>query len=132
MSATSVHAGFQLTVSTLVYPALTRVPPDGFARAHDAHARAIVPLVALVYGAALVATTGAVLADPSSRLVWLAALATAVAFLVTAFRAAPLHTRLGRRGPEPGLLVALVRADRLRTLAALVAAVAAVSYGLAG
>ena len=117
-------------MSSLVYPALVRVPRDGFARAHDAHSRAIVPLVALVYGAALVAAAGAVVTDPTSWLVWLAALATAAAFLVTAFRAAPLHTQLGRRGPEPDLLVALVRADRVRTLAALLAAVAGVAYGL--
>lgn len=130
MSATSAHAAFQLTVSTLVYPALTRVPPLRFPRAHDAHSRAIVPLVVLVYGAVVVGVVGALVSDPTSRLAWLAALATAAAFLVTAVRAAPLHTQLGRRGPEPDLLVALVRADRVRTVAALLAAAAAVAYGL--
>ncbi|HEY0237916.1 MAG TPA: hypothetical protein VGC37_04665 [Friedmanniella sp.] len=129
--ATSVHAGFQLTVTALVYPALARVAPPDFARAHEVHSRAIVPLVALVYGAVVVAGVGAVATDPGSVLAWLAGVASAVALGVTAFRAAPLHRRLGRRGAEPALLCSLQRADRVRTLGAVLALVAAVAHALA-
>ena len=128
VAASSVHLGFQLTVTLLVYPALVRVAPDGFTRAHAAHSRAIVPLVAVVYGLVVVASLGAVVADHTSALAWAAGVASAAALLVTALRAAPLHGRLGRRGPEPELLRSLVRADRVRTAFALLAAVAAVGH----
>ena len=131
VGATSLHAGFQLTVTTLVYPALGRVGPDGFARAHAAHSRAIVPLVGVVYGVVVVAALGAVVSAPGSSAAWAAGVASAGALLVTALRAAPLHGRLGRRGPEPDLLRALVRADRARTTFALLATVAAVAHALA-
>lgn len=127
---TSVHAGFQLTVTTLVYPALARVPQPDFVRAHAAHSRAIVPVVALVYGAVLVALVGAVVSAPGSVLVWSAGLATVTALLATALRAAPLHGRLARQGPEPYLVRSLVRVDRVRTVAALLALVAAVGHAL--
>ena len=130
LAATGVHAGFSVTVTRLVYPALLRVAPAGFARAHTTHSRTIVPVVGLVYGAVLVAVVGAVASDPVSRSAWLAAGASLAAVLVTALRAAPLHSRLGRRGPEPALVRSLVRADRVRTLAALLALVAAVAHGL--
>ncbi len=133
VAATALHAGFQLTVATLTYPALARVArtarPD-FARAHADHSRAIVPLVALVYAAVVVASLGAVLASPASVLAWSAGVASAGALLVTALRAAPLHGRLGRLGPEPDLVRSLLRADRVRTLFALLAAAAAVAHAL--
>ena len=130
--ATSVHAGFQLTISRLVYSALLRVPRERFGRAHADHSRAIVPLVALVYGAPLLTAAGAVVSDPRSLLGWAAAASTLLAPAVTAFRAAPLHGRLGRQGPEPALVRALVRADHLRTLGALVAVGVAVAYASHG
>lgn len=126
--ATSLHAGFQLTVTTLVYPALGRLRPADFAPGHAAHSRAIVPLVALVYGVVVVASLGAVVATPTSLSAWSSGAASAVALLVTALRAAPLHGRLGQRGAEPGLVRALVRADRVRTLFALLATAAAVGH----
>ena len=130
VAATSLHAGFQLTVTLLVYPALARVAPEAFVEAHGRHSRAIVPLVGLVYAVVVGTALGAVVTDPGSVLAWLTAVASAGALLVTALRAAPLHGRLGRlgrQGPEPGLLRSLLAADRLRTLLALVAAVAAVA-----
>lgn len=130
VAATSLHAGFQLTVTALVYPALARVVDRDFARAHAAHSRAIVPLVALVYGAVLVAAVGTVVASPGSVLAWSAALATGAALLVTALRAAPLHGRLGRLGPEPDLVRSLIRVDRVRTLLALLAVAAATAHAL--
>ena len=128
VAATALHAGFQLSVTALVYPALVRVPPEQFAQAHARHSRGITPLVGLVYGGALVACAGAVIAEPASVSVWLAAVATGAAFTVTAGRAAPLHGRLGRTGPDRELLGALVRADRVRTLAAVLAVVAALVH----
>ena len=130
VAATSLHAGFQLTVTLLVYPALTRVAPAAFAAAHDRHSRAIVPLVGLVYAAVVVTALGVVVTDPGSALGWTAAVASAGALLVTALRAAPLHGRLGRRGPEPDLLAALLRADRVRTACAVLAVAAAVAHAL--
>jgi len=130
VAATGLHAGFQLTVTTLAYPALARVSRPEFSRAHDAHSRAIVPLVALVYAAVVVASVGAVLATPGSVLAWSAGAASAVALLVTALRAAPLHGRLGRLGPEPGLVRSLLLADRLRTVVALLAFAAAIAHAL--
>jgi hypothetical protein len=132
VAATALHAGFQLTVTALAYPALARVTRPDFARAHADHARAIVPLVALVYGAVVVTSVGAVVDAPTSDLAWSAAVSTAVALLVTALRAAPLHGRLGRLGPEPDLVRALLRADRVRTLFALLAVAAAVAHALRG
>ena len=128
--ATSFHAGFQLTVTTLVYPALGRLGSADFARGHAAHSRAVVPLVALVYGVVVVASLGAVVTAPGSVTAWASGAASALALLVTALRAAPLHGRLGQRGSEPDLLRALVRADRVRTAFALLATVVAVVHAL--
>ncbi|MGI3781931.1 MAG: hypothetical protein ACRYG2_14275, partial [Janthinobacterium lividum] len=68
----------------------------------------------------------------TSVLAWSAAVATAVALVVTAVRAAPLHGRLGRLGPEPDLVRPLLRADRARTLLALLAVAAALAHALHG
>jgi hypothetical protein len=113
LAATALHAGFQATVTVLVYPALARVRPEDWAAGHGAHSRAITPLVAVVYAAVLVACTGTVLSSPSSAGAWVAAAATAGAFLVTAAAAAPTHGRLGRE--RSTLLVArLLAVDRWR------------------
>lgn len=132
LTATALHAGFQLTVTVLVYPTLVRVDPTAFAAAHAVHSRRITPLVALVYGAVVVASVVAVATDPASAATWTSAVASAAAILVTALRAAPLHGRLGREGPRPALLLGLVRADRVRTVAALVALAAAVVHATTG
>jgi hypothetical protein len=127
VGATALHAGFQLTVTVVVYPALAasgREAPGSWTQVHGLHSRRIAPLVAVVYGAALVACVGTVLSGPSYA-GWLAVGGTAAALAVTAARAAPLHGRL-ERGPDPALLRSLIVADRLRLLAALVALVAAV------
>lgn len=128
VAAAALHAGFQLTVTLLTYPALVEVAPERFARAHAVHSRRIVPLVGIVYSVLAVACLGALVTAPGSVAVWVAGAASAAAVLVTALRAAPLHGRLGREGPGPALLTALVRADRGRTAAALVALVAAVAH----
>ena len=130
VGATCLHAGFQLTVTLLVYPALARVGAAGFARAHDLHSRGIVPLVGLVYSLVVVAALGTVVTRPTSLLAWAAGAASAVALGTTAVRAAPLHGRLGQHGPEPALLRSLLRADRVRTVAAVLAVVPAVALAL--
>ena len=101
LAATGLHAGFQATVTLLVYPALAEVPPERWHDAHDRHSRRIVPIVGVVYVALLVTGVGAVAGDPSSALLWVAALSSAAAVLVTATAAAPLHGRLGSGGSRP-------------------------------
>lgn len=119
VTATALHAGFQLTVTLVVYPALATVPAAAWSPAHDAHSRRVAPLVALVYGAALVTAVGTVLVTPSGGTVTaLVGLLTAVG--VTAASAAPAHGRLGR-GKDDDLMRTLLRADRVRALAAVAA-----------
>lgn len=123
LAATALHLGFQATVTVLVYPALARVPPAQWTAAHRAHSRAITPVVAVVYGSLLAAGGWALWSGPAAG-TWLALAATAVAMLVTAFVAAPAHGRLGG-GHDPELLRRLLRADRVRAVAAALALLAA-------
>jgi hypothetical protein len=125
LGATAAHAGFQATVTLLVYPALARVPARDWASAHALHSRRITPLVAVVYGALLVASGGAAWSLPSSVGVWAAVLAVVSTFAVTAFWAAPTHGRLAA-GRDDRLVDRLLRVDRLRLAFALVALCAAV------
>jgi hypothetical protein len=119
LAATALHAGFQLTVTTLVYPALARVPADQWMEAHLAHSRAITPLVAVVYGSLAVTGAWVLLSRPGGwSIVALSAVATAV--LVTAFVAAPAHSRLGR-GHDRQTIKRLLRADKVRTACAVIA-----------
>ena len=123
LAATAVHFGFQATVTAIVYPALARVPAGQWAGAHLAHTRAITPLVALIYGGLAVTGGWALLSGPDGWTV--AALsATAVAVLSTAVVAAPAHGRLGA-GPDPEVIRRLLRADRVRAVAAVLAVTAA-------
>jgi len=128
VGATALHAGFQTTVTLVVYPALAAVSADAWDAAHDGHARRIAPLVAIVYAAALVAAAGALVTGPGAAVV-VAAAATVATVLVTALSAAPTHGRLSA-GPTPDLLRTLLRADRLRCLLALVSFAAALVQAL--
>jgi hypothetical protein len=125
LAATGVHAGFQATVTVLVYPALARVRAEDWSTAHDAHSHSITPLVAVVYGAAVVSAGGALWQSPGAAGVWVAALGTAGAVLVTAGAAAPTHGRLGR-GRTPQLVARLLVADRVRLGCAVLALAGAV------
>lgn len=121
LAATTLHLGFQLTVTALVYPALARIAPDDWSPAHDAHSRSIVPLVVVTYGALLTTGTWTVLTTPMSPGLLLALLGTALTFATTAFVAAPTHARLGRDGKTDKAIHRLLRADRVRAAAALLA-----------
>lgn len=91
--ATAVHAGFQLTVTTVVYPALARVDTDRWSTAHDAHSRSIVPVVAVTYLSLAGACLWAVLAVPSSAWVWTVGAGAALAGVTTPWSR---HPRTGR------------------------------------
>jgi hypothetical protein len=135
VAATALHAGFQATVSLLVYPALARTAhvatPVQWDSAHGDHSRRITPLVVVVYGAVLVACVGALVDGHRTPGVWVALVGTAGAFLVTGSVAAPTHRRLGD-GPDPRMVTRLLRADWYRLAFAVVALAGAVLEGLGG
>lgn len=115
VAVTAVHLGFQLSVTLVVYPALVVVAPSAWVDAHAGHGRRIAPLVAVLYGAALVTGVGALVTDPGVGTVLAGGAVGAIT--LTAGAAAPIHGRLGA-GPEPTLLARLVHVDRWRTVAA--------------
>ena len=121
LAATTLHLGFQLTVTVLVYPALSRVPTDAWPPAHDAHSRAIVPLVVATYGALLATGAWAWATGPRGTGLVLATAATALTFATTAFVAAPTHARLGREGRTDQAIRRLLTADKVRAAGALLA-----------
>ncbi|MEJ7833848.1 MAG: NPP1 family protein [Nocardioides sp.] len=125
--ACALHAGFQLSVTTVVYPALTEVRAADWEVAHARHSRRIAPVVAVVYAALAGSAAWLLLSTTPDEWWWVALGTGAGAVLVTATLAAPTHGRLDT--PEPRLLQRLVRVDRARCvlatgglLAALVAA----------
>lgn len=125
VAATALHLGFQATVTTVVYPALARVPAGDWQAAHRAHSRAISPIVVVVYGA-LVTAGGWALWAAADGWTWVAVAAAGAAMLVTATVAAPAHQRLGS-GRDRRIVDRLLRADRVRTAAAVLALAAAVA-----
>ena len=126
VAATALHAGFQLVVTGLAYPAFAEVPADGWAVRHGRHTRRVTWLVVPVYGAVVVTSglVGLVPADGPSGWQVAALVATAAALLTTALVAGPAHHRLAA-GRDPGVLRRLLRADRVRCAAACLAAVCA-------
>jgi hypothetical protein len=127
LAAAAAHAGFQVTVTTLVYPVLARVPPDRWEEAHRRHSRAIVPLVVLLYGA-LVLTSVPFVTHHHGPAAWVGVAGAWGAMLVTATAAAPTHGRLTT--PAPHLLRRLLAVDRLRAVLACLALVGAVVTAL--
>lgn len=127
--ATSVHAGFQVVVTFLVYPAFRDVPLDHWATYHSDHSRRITGIVVLVYAGLLGASAWVMAAGPRNAGTVTAVVLSTLVVLTTAFVAAPAH---GRLSPDRGErdLVRLIRADRVRLVAAAIAAGAAV-LGLA-
>jgi hypothetical protein len=125
LAASTLHLGFQLTVTALVYPALARTSDSEWSRSHDAHSRAIVPPVGLAYAALLTTLAWAWLTSGSSVGLLLATAGTVLTFATTAFVAAPTHARLGREGKSDNAIRRLLLADRVRSAGALLAALGA-------
>ena len=119
----ALHLGFQLTVSLVVYPALADTPRDRWSAVHADHSRRISWVVAPLYLVVAAACLWVLVSGPSAWQ-WVALVGNALAALTTAAVAAPLHGRLGR-GPDPGLMRRLRRADAVRTFGAAVATVSA-------
>lgn len=116
--AVAVHLGFQLCVTTLVYPALGQGSAQTFADRHQGHSRRITPVVILVYGGLLIACAWSLMecVDAASTAVGV----TVVMLLaITGLGAAPRHGRLGR-GWSRSTWTALMRLDRARLLLAVV------------
>ncbi len=130
VAATAVHAGFQLIVTGLVYPGLAAAAPDDWAARHHAHSRAITPIVVLVYG--ILAMAGGWLVTSTSLDAWqvLSLVSVAAAIAITGLVAAPAHGRLSQARTERDLGV-LLKADRMRLLAAWLGVVSAVAGVLA-
>lgn len=125
--AATLHAGFQVTVTVLVYPALAhlgRTRPQDWRTAHDRHSRSIVAVVGAVYVALLAAGVW-LLASGPGVLDLLGLVGAWGAVAVTGAVAAPTHGRLER--PDPALLHRLLVADRWRAVLAVLGAVAASS-----
>jgi hypothetical protein len=118
LAAAAAHAGFQATVTLVVYPALSHVRAAHWRQEHDRHSRAVLPLVAVSY-LALVATGVWWLATDWSALAVVGVVLAALAMGVTAVLAAPLHRRLVRR--NDAVLDRLLVVDRARTVLAVAA-----------
>ena len=121
LAVSGLHAGFQLVVTAVVYPALADVPADRWEEAHAAHSRRITWVVAPLYAAVAGGCAWSLRSRPVAAPVAVALAGHAVAAGTTALVAAPTHGRLGRDGGRPELLRRLLRADRVRTAGALVA-----------
>lgn len=121
--ATSFHAGFQLTVTVLVYPVLAERSPEEWRPTHERHSRAITPLVGAAYLAVLV-SGGLLLASGPDAAGWFALVLTGLALATTAAAAAPTHGRLTAK--DEALVARLLVTDRWRCAFAVLGAVAAV------
>jgi len=124
VAASAAHAGFQVVVSAVVYPALAEVPGGRWAAAHERHSRRMAWVVGPLYLVVAAACLWALLSSPDAWAL-MAVAGNALAALLTAFVAAPLHRRLGPARGHGVLLERLRRVDLARTASALVAAVAA-------
>ena len=128
-AAAALHAGFQVTVQALVYPALLGDDHD-WARRHAAHGRRIVPLVVVTYGAVLLSVVWVLSSGPASLSVGVAA-GVRCHPVLTAVGAAPRHGRLGR-GYDAGVAAGLSRVDHWRCAMAVVVLAAAVTASVQG
>jgi hypothetical protein len=124
LAAAAAHAGFQATVTLVVYPTLSHVRAAHWRQAHDRHSQRIRPLVAVAYLA--LAVTGAWwLAADWSALALVAVILAALSVASTLVLAAPLHRRLVRR--DDAALRRLIGVDRVRTVLAFAAAGVAIA-----
>lgn len=125
LAVSAFHAGFQLVVSVVVYPALADTTVDAWGPVHDRHSRRILMVVAPLYPAIVGVCLWVLVAGPVTASVVVAVAGNLFAVAVTAVLAAPMHGRLGREGHSHVRIRALLRADWLRTAGAVVALVAA-------
>jgi hypothetical protein len=118
----AAHLGFQLTVDLVVYPALGDVPADGWAAAHAAHSRRITPVVAAIYPPLVLVLGWVAFAQPDEVGTWVALAGGLLSVVATAAVAAPTHGRLSSAAADqrPPLMRRLDRADRVRTVGAVV------------
>jgi hypothetical protein len=123
----AAHLGFQLTVDLVVYPALGEVPREAWFVAHDRHSRRITPVVAMIYPPLVVLLGWTALVEPRAAGTWLAVAGGLLAVVATAAVAAPTHGRLSSAsgGERHALMRRLDRADRVRTVGAVVCVVGA-------
>ena len=123
----AAHLGFQLTVDLVVYPALGDVSSDAWEAAHDRHSRRIVPLVVALYPPLVLLLGWAVVAEPRSAATWVAVAGGLLSVVTTAAVAAPTHGRLAsvEAAGRPALMQRLDRADRVRSVGAVVCVVGA-------
>ena len=126
LAAGALHLGFQAVVTTVVYPALSEVPPERWSAAHAAHSRRITPVVATVYCLLGAACLRVLRTGPRTPLLLASVAGAAGAGLATALVAAPTHSRLGE-GRTPELLATLRAADAVRLASAVVSAGAAMA-----
>ena len=124
LAVSAAHLGFQVVVSAVVYPALAEVPGGRWTAAHERHSRRIAAVVGPLYVAVAAACLWALLSSPDTWTL-VAVGANALAVLVTATLAAPLHGRSSGGRGRAVLLTRLRRVDLARTAAAAVAVVAA-------
>jgi hypothetical protein len=122
LATASAHAGFQATVTLVVYPTLSHVRAAHWRQWHDRLSHEVRPLVVVTY-LALAATGAWWLVTDWSTLAVVAVLLAALAMGVTAVLAPPLHRRLVRR--DDAALARLVGVDKLRTGLAFAAAAVA-------
>lgn len=121
LGAACAYAGFQVTITVLVYPqlaAIGRSAPGVFTDHEARHSTRTAVIVGPLFAALVGATGWLVVSDPSSPLAWAAAACTAVVLAVTALAAVPRHDRL-RRGFDPAVMARLQRVDAVRAVAAL-------------
>lgn len=121
LGAACAYAGFQVTITVLVYPqlnAIGRTVPAMFTDHEARHSTRTAVVVGPLFAALVGATGWLVVADPSAPPAWAAAACTAVVLAVTALAAVPQHDRL-RHGFDPAVMARLQRVDAARTVAAL-------------
>ena len=127
LAVTAAHAGFQVVVSAVVYPALADVSAGSWTRgpAHADHSRRVTYVVAPLYGLLVGVCAWALLAGPVTTAGAVAVTGNVVAMATTAVMAAPTHGRLGREGRTDAAVGRLLWSDRVRTAAAVIALVGA-------
>ena len=121
LAAACAYAGFQVTITVLVYPQLAAVgrsAPAIFTGHEARHSARTAVVVGPLFAVLVAATAWSVVSAPTSALSWAAAACTAVVLGVTALAAVPRHDRL-RRGWDPAVMAALQRVDVVRAVAAL-------------